>query len=67
MTPSLSFERAWKVARDSLLLAIVRAALAITQAAVDALGLDEQGRRSVVVQLTAMLLPPPPAADGDPG
>lgn len=66
MTPRALFERAWTVLRDSLLLAIVRAALAITQAAVDALGLDEQGRRSVIVQLTGMLLPPGPSGDGDP-
>lgn len=67
MTPRASFERAWTVLRDSLLLAIVRAALTILQAAVDALGLDEQGRRSVIVQLTTMLLPSGSAEDRAPG
>lgn len=67
MTPRASFERAWTVLRDALLLAIVRVALTILQAAVDALGLDEQGRRSVIVQLTTMLLPSASAADSAPG
>lgn len=58
MLREFRLERILRVLRDSILLAILRASLATIQAAVEALGLDEQGRRSVVAQLGGMLLPP---------
>ncbi len=52
-----SLERAWRVLVDSLWLAVIRTALTAVQTAVDALGLDVDGRRAVLNQLGGMILP----------
>ncbi len=54
---TFSLERVWRVLVDWLWLAVIRAALAAVQTAVDALGLDVDGRRAVLNQLGDMILP----------
>lgn len=66
MLLEIRFERVWRVLRDTTLLAIVRASLTIIQTSVEALALDEQGRRSIVARLSDMLLPAAAPADGGP-
>lgn len=54
---NFSLERTWRVLVDSLWLAVIRAALTAIQTAVDALGLEVDGRRAVLNQLGDMILP----------
>ncbi len=62
-----SLERAWRALVDSLWLGLIRAALAVVQTSADALGLDAQGRRAVITQLSTMILPDPEPDRSSPG
>lgn len=63
----VSLERAWRVLIDTVWLGVIRAALTAIQIAAEALRLDGNGRRAIVTQLSAALLPPPPSAETEAG
>lgn len=52
-----SLKAIWSILRDSMLLAVLRASLALIQLSADLLGLDRNAREAVVARLHAMLLP----------
>lgn len=63
----VSLERAWRVLIDTVWLGVIRAALTAIQMAAEALRLDGNGRRAIVTQLSAVLLPAPASEEPEAG